>query len=89
MYKILCYSYREARKVAREFVQGTDYTICKKPGVLDGLGCVQSSDEMDRRCPSGCSGETSCICIEDADFNTVAKIGYWCDESYEEACGVK
>ncbi len=89
MYKILCYSYREALKEAREFVEGTDYTICKKKGVLNNVGTVGMSDEMDRRFPDGCSGEVQCVCIEDNNHNTIAKIGYWCEESYDEACGIK
>ncbi len=89
MYKILCYSFREAWKEAREFIKDTNYTICKKPGVLDGLDRVQMSDEMDRRYPSGCAGETDCVDIEDDVHNIVAKIGYWCEESYEEACGLE
>ncbi len=89
MYKILCYSYREAIREAREFVEDTDYTICERKGVLDNVGTVGMSDEMDCHCPDGCSGEVQCICIEDDDHNTIAKIGYWCDESYVEACGLK
>lgn len=89
MYKILCYSYREALREAREFVEDTDWTICNKEGVLHNVGTVGMSDEMDRHFPDGCNGEFQCICIKDGDHNTIAKIGYWCEESYEEACGVR
>lgn len=87
MYTILCYSYGEAVKKARAFIEDTDYTICKKPGVLDNVGCVPWSDEMYRRVPGGCCGEVPCILIEDIDYNTIARIGYWHGECSEEACG--
>lgn len=89
MYRLCCYSCREARKEAREFVSGTDYRIRKEIGTLIVDDRCGLSDEMDSRFPYG-PEETIVNCLNVvSDSETVAKIGYWCEESYEEACGLK
>ncbi len=90
MYRFCCYSRKEAYREAKEYIEDTEYRISENIGklIVDDRCCV--SDELDSRHPYGLNDTiVNCfIIVSDSPKETVAKIGFWCEESYEEACGI-